>query len=823
MRTDFKIGLRRLIREKQYSLINVVGLAVSMAGALLIILFLQFELSYDRYHEDYQNKYRLATISNTGGDEIGLAVNSFPLAPLMESQFPEIKNSTRIFPLSFFFRNMVYRHGDRSFHESGVFAADSTFFDFFHFEFIYGNIQTALQEPFSIVMTKSMAERYFGHGDPTGVTLQVEGLGGVQVTAVVEDPPVNSHVQFEGLLSMSTLAHMRTLFESAFGPGASWAIFENNFLSRVCWVYLHTVDGFDPAVFMDTHWEGFYQEHLAEMEDMVQSSSSLKFQPLHTIHLQSKMEYEMTSETGAVTMMSPEMVGIFSVIALFLLLVASINYTNLAISRFHKRSKEVGVRKVMGADRHQLIKQFMAESVVTTMAALIIALVLVEIMLPSVNSLLGVAITTSVVSNPQILIFLLGIAVFVGLVAGVYPSVYFSSYSPVSVLTKRFSPGSGAMSLKKILIVVQFIISVFMVASTLVVNSQLRYINSKDLGYDYEHVMIIEMQDDVNVNRAGVLKNMLLQNPLVRDATVSNYFPSLYTIQNSLEIETEDGYQMFSLNYAQVSPDFKGFMEMEIVTGRFFDWDLRTDLGEAIVVNETAVRQFGWDDPIGKSIQANYLLSEYSGYDRRVVGVVRDFHYTSLTKPVEPLLMFPMEDRGNFLLVKVTDSDIPAAVSAIERAWNSFAPNNPLVYYFLDEAISGLYQSQQVLSTFFGAFALLCIIISFMGVYGLSAYAAEQRTREIGVRKVLGARLGDVIFMLNREFLWLLITAFVVATSLAWYFMGQWLDGFAYSTSLTMWPFLFAMFAASFITFLAVGYHAWRSMQRNPAETLQYE
>lgn len=823
MKTDIKIGFRRLMREKQYSVINVAGLAVSMAGALLIILFLQFELSYDRYHDDHHNKYRLATVNTTGGDEVGMAVNSFPIAPLLSSQYPEIKNFTRIFPLSFFFRNMVYRHGDRSFHESGVFAADSTFFDFFHFEFLYGSPRNALHEPFSLVMTKSMAERYFGKADPIGETVLVEGLGGVQVTAVVEDPPVNSHVQFEGLLSMSTLPNMTPLFESAFGPGASWALFENNVVSRVCWVYVHAVEGFDPDAFMNTHWEDFYQEHLAEIETMVQASSRIKFQPLHTIHLQSKLEYEMTSETGAVTMMSPEMVGIFSIIALFLLLVASINYTNLAISRFSKRSKEVGVRKVMGAGKPQLIKQFMAESVLTTIAALIIAMVLVELMLPPVNSLLGAAITTSVVSNPTIVFVLLGMAVFVGLVAGVYPAVYFSSFTPAKVLTQRFTPGRGTMSLKKILIVVQFVISIFMVASTLVINSQLRYINNKDLGYDYDHVMIVEMQDDVNVNRAGILKNMLLQEPVITDATVSNYYPSLYTIQNSLDVETTDGYQMFSLNYAQVSPDFKDFMGMELVAGRFFDWDLRSDPGEAIVVNEAAVRQFGWDDPIGKSIQANYLLSEYSGYDRRVVGVVKDFHYTSLTKPIEPLLIFPMEDRGNFLLVKIPGSDISVALSTVERVWSLFAPNNPLVYYFLDQTIAGLYQSQQVLSTFFGAFALLCIIISFMGVYGLSAYSAEQRTREIGIRKVLGANIKDVIFMLNREFLWLLIMAFAVAASLAWYFMGQWLDGFAHSTRLTIWPFVFSVLVAFLITISAVGFHAWRSMRRNPAETLQYE
>lgn len=821
--TDFKISLRRLIREKQYSIINIAGLATSMAGALLIILYLQFELSYDRYHPDHQNIYRLAVESEAGGEKTQMAVNALPLAPLMESYFSEFTNFTRIFPVNFFFRNVVYRYEDKNFFEGGVFAADSTFFDLFHFDFVHGQASNALTEPFSIVMTRSMAEKYFGDINPVGETILVEGAGGFQVTAVIEDPPNNSHLQFDGMLSITTLQHLTELLESAFGRGARWEMFEQAMLSRISWVYVKTVEGFDPETFLQEQWGSFYRDHLQELEASVNMRSRLIFQPIHSIHLESKMMYEMTSETGATTMMSPEMVRIFFLIALFLLTISSINYTNLAISRFSKRSKEVGVRKVMGASKSQLVKQFMTESVLTTLAALLIALLLVEIVLPTVNNLLGVAISANVFANPQVLLILFGMAVFVGLVAGVYPSVYFTSFSPIKVLAHGHTPGKATLSLKKALIVLQFVISIFMVTATLVVNSQLRFINNKNLGYDHDHVMIIEMQDTQNINRAESLMNMLQQNPSIVDAAVSNYYPSIYTVQNSLEIDTDDGHERFNLNYVQVSADFIGFMDMELLKGRFFDWENRTDIGEAVIINEAAWRQIGWEDPIGKTIYANYEMVEESVSGRRVIGVMKDFHYASLNKPIEPLMMFPMENRGSFLLAKLPGNDIPAGIAAVESAWREFAPNNPLVYFFLDQTIAGLYESQRVLSKFFGAFALLCIIIAFMGVYGLSAYAAEQRTREISIRKVLGATLKNVLVMLHKEFSWLLIIAFVLASVPAYYLLGLWLDGFAYRISLPMWPFVVAGLVAFMVTLLAVGYHAWQSMRRNTAETLQYE
>ena len=823
MNPNIKVSLRRLVREKQYSIINVGGLAISMAGALLILLFLQFELSYDKYHPEYEQTYRLATDAITSGEREVLAINSFPVAPLLASGFSEITSYTRVFPFSFFFREVVYRYDDRSFFEEGVFAADSTFFDFFHFEFIHGRPDDALAEPFSIVLTRDMAERYFQDEDPLGKMLRVEGSGSFQVTGVIENPPLNSHMQFEGLISMSSLNQLGPLFESALGPGASFDLLANNFNSRTVWAYVKTTEGFDPNIFIEDHWDTFYENHLAEAESGIDYKSSLLFQPIYTIHLQSDLPFEMAAEAGAFSMMSLEVAGIFFAIALFLLLIASINYTNLAISRFTRRSKEVGVRKVMGAGKGQLVRQFMMESVVTTVLALLLSLVMVELVVPSVNNMLNVSISTNVVSNPAVFLILLGMAVFVGLVAGGYPAMYFTSFPPVKVLTHRFVPGRSAMSLKKMLIVIQFVISIFMVIATLVVNAQLRYINQKDLGYNYENVMIVEMQGERQSARAADFRQRLHQQPGVVDAIVSNYFPSVTTMQNNLHIDQDEGGGLITLNFAQMGPEFLKFMGMEMVEGRFFDLESHTDLKESIIINEAALSRIGWEDPLSNRIHAHYRMADWRDASRRVIGVVKDFHYAPLGDPIEPMAFFPMEEEGNFMLIRLSGEDISGSIAAVSGAWSEFAPDNPFTYYFLEDKIGSFYESQKVLGKFFGSFALLCILISFLGVYGLSAYSAEQRTREIGIRKVLGASLKNVLLMLNREFSWLLAIAFVIAAPLAWYAMDRWLDGFAHRTDLTIWPFLLAALVTFLVTFLAVGYHARRSMRRNPAETLQHE
>lgn len=825
-RNEIRITLRRLLKERLYTLINVVGLALGMAAALLIFLYLIFETSYDRHHTDHDRIYRVGTdLTTAEGERMQLAINSVPLGPLMKSQLPEINDFLRVFPAGYFFRNIIYRYEDKQFFEDGVFAVDSTMFDFFTFRFIEGQPGQALNEPFSLVMTKGMAARYFGDESALGKTVQLEGAGSFSVTAVIEDVPINSHFQFTGLFSMATMPHLNHLIESGFMRGATWQMLETSHGARLVWTYLKTAEGFDPDEFRETTWPGFYQNHIASQARSTGIEQSLLiFQPMADIHLKSKLPYEMTSDTGAVTMMSPELIRIFFLIAVFLLVLAAINYTNIAISRFARRSKEVGVKKVMGASKGNLVRQFFIESIITTIVALLLALLLVELLLPQVNNLLNASVSVNVFSNPQLLLILLGVAVFVGLIAGGYPAVYLSSFTPLQALAHRFQPGRKTLTLKKGLIIVQFAISVFMIAATLVVNSQLRYINDKNLGFDREHIVVVELQDNASRQGAETLKNQFSQSAMIEKAAVSNYFPSILTMFNGLNVETQTGYTSYSANVVQVSPDFLDFMEMEMHEGRFFDRDYQSDYVEAVVVNQAAVRYFGWDNALGKEITSGFVWPDgTTSENRKVIGVVRDFHYTTLVKPIEPMVFYPMQQAGNYLLAKVRGERFSEGIQTLEETWATFAPNQPLEYHVLDQVIAGMYESQKVLGIFFAAFAWLCIVIAFLGLYGLSAFSAEQRTREIGIRKVLGARFADVLRMLGREFIWLILIAMAIASSLAWVLMNRWLSGFAYHIDLSIWPLLVAGLIATGIALLAVGVHAWKASRLNATESLKYE
>ena len=822
---EIRISLRRLLKERLYTLINVGGLALGMAAALLIFLYLLFETSYDRHNIHHERIYRVGTDLTVEGERMQLAINSVPLGPLMKSQLPEITEFLRIFPVGYFFRNIIYRYEDKHFFEDGVFGADSTMFDFFTFRFLEGQPGHALNEPFSIVMTESMAMRYFDDEPALGKMVQLDGAGSFRVTAVIEDTPINSHFQFSGLISMASMPHLNHLIEAGFMRGATWQMLEMSHGARIVWTYLKTADGFDPDAFLQDIWPGFYQDHIHGQPGYGGIDESLLiFQPMADIHLKSKLPYEMTSETGAVTMMSPELIRIFIMIALFLLVLAAINYTNIAISRFSRRSKEVGVKKVMGASRGTLVRQFFAESVITTIVALLLALLLVEFLLPHVNNLMQVSLTANVFSNPQLLLVLLGIAVLTGIIAGGYPAIYLSSFSPIQALAHRFQPGRKTLTLKKGLIVLQFAISVFMIAATLVVNSQLRYVNNKDLGFDREHVVIVELQDNASRQGAEVLKNKLGGSPLIERAAVSNYFPSILTMFNGLYVETQTGHVSYSANVVQVNPDFLDFMEMEVVGGRWFDWNYQTDFAEAVVINEAAARYFGLENPLGREITSGFVWPDgTSSENRKIIGVVRDFHYASLVKPIEPMVFYPLRNEGNYLLAKIRGDRFSEGIRTLEESWAEFAPNQPLEYNVLDQVIAGMYESQRVLGVFFAAFAWLCIVIAFLGLYGLSAFSAEQRTREIGIRKVLGASFTDVLAILGREFIWLILTAMAIAASLAWVLMNRWLSGFAYHVDMTVWPLILAGLAATVVALLAVSVHAWKASKMNATESLKYE
>ncbi len=818
----FKISYRRLIKERKFTLINVAGLALSMAAALLIFITLLFETSYDRHHLDHQNIYRIG-IQIAVGDELQtMAMNSAAMGPLLKEQVPEIKSFTRIFPASFFLRTLIYRYEEKSFSENLVQAVDSTFFDFFTFDFLQGNPENALNEPFSLVMTERMAQRYFGEETPLGKVVEVEGAGNFTVTAVVSNPLPNSHLYIDGMISMSTLYHLDHLISEGYHHGATWPLLQQSHNNRVVWLYINTEPGFDSDEFLKTQWDDLYKAHIGDMVSLGELRPI--FQPLTDIHLTSKLAYEMTNQTNTVTMMNPDLIRIFTLIGILLLVLASINYTNISISRFQQRGKEMGVKKVIGAGKKDLIIQFIAESVITSLVAFLIALLLLEIFLPEISRLMGLPLTLNVFQNYNLILLFAAIAFLTGILSGLYPAIYYASTSPLSALNMRFYPGKGSLGLKKILIVVQFMISVFMVVATIVVWQQLTFITKKDLGFDPERVVIVEFTDKESRQNARFIREEFLQSPCFGEAALSNYYPSRISFSSVHEVDTGTEILQVGSNVAQIDAGYAELMKMRLAEGRFFDQENTSDYYNAALINRAAQRIFQWEDPLGQHIDMNFAWPDgtFTG-NRIVIGVMEDFHFKSLTRPIEPMIFFPMADQADYISLRIAEGKTAEALTFLEEKWQEIRQGYPIKYFFLDQTIFSMYRSQHILSMFFAAFALLCIFIAFLGLYGLSAYSIEQRTREIGIRKVLGANIVEIVSLLAKEFLILITLAGILASGIAWIFLNEWLSGFAYHTHIGVIPFIAGLLSAYVIALLAVVVHVYKATRLNPAVAVRYE
>ncbi|MFN3555274.1 MAG: ABC transporter permease [Bacteroidales bacterium] len=816
----FRVSFRRLFKERKFTLINTSGLAVSMAAALLIFLYLLFETSYDKHHHNHQNIYRLATQVAMGGETHAMAMNSAAMGPLLVEQVPEITDYLRIFPANFFFRNLIYRYRDKSFHENRVQAVDSTFFDFFTYTFLYGNPETALTTPFSLVMTERMAQRYFGDEPPLGKVIEVEGAGHFTVTAVVSNPLPNSHMFLDGMFSISTLYHLEHLISKGYLHGSSWPFLQQSFDNRIIWLYVKTQPGFDPDEFLRNRWLPLHESHIGGSG----GEETLLFQPLADIHLTSKLAYEMTNQTNTVTMMNPDLIRIFTLIGILLLVLAAINYTNISISRFQQRGKEMGVKKVVGALKKDLVIQFLAESILTSLVAFFLALLLIEILLPEINRLLRVPLSLNIFQNLNLILLFGAIALFTGIVSGLYPAVYFASASPLRALNKRFGAGKGSLGLKKILIVVQFMISVFMVVATIVVWQQLAYITNRDLGFDPHNVVIVELTDQTSRQNARAIRDELLQNPGFKDAALSNYFPSRISFSHAMDVMINNQKLQVVANIAQVDPHFTAFMGIGLAEGRFFDADNPSDFHSAALINRTAQKLFQWDNPIGQSIEMNFTWPDgiFTG-NRKVIGVMEDFHFASRTRSIEPMIFFPMTEQAAYINLRIEEGKTAEALGFLTDQWQKMRQGYPLTFFFLDRTIVFMYHSQRILSLFFAAFAVLCIFIAFLGLYGLSAYSIEQRTREIGIRKVLGANTAEIMYLLAKEFLLLITVAGLLASGIAWIFLQQWLGGFAYHTHLGIIPFIAGLLSAYVVAMLAVVVHVRKASRLNPAQAVRYE
>ncbi len=790
----FTIAWRNIRKDKTYSAINILGLTIGITCSVFLLLYILHELSYDRYHKKADTLYRVVSTIKEPDNAFTWAVAQIPLADELRENYPEVKNVVRFFNLG----RTLYKNGDKEFYEENFYLADSTTFDMFDYVFLDGDPNTALDNPKSIVLTKDIAIKYFGKEDAIGQAFQNQQGDVYTVTAVIENVPLNSHFIFDALISRTTMPDYQ-------GSWGNFGVF----------TYLQLPEGYDLAK-MDSSLVKVIKEKVDPIFEQYGITIRYDLQPITDIHLHSKIQDE--AEAGG----DISYIYIFAAVAAFMIIIASINYMNLATARSFSRAKEVGIRKVMGSERGMLMLQFLTESVLIALIALIASLMLIYGLLPFFNQLSNKQLPYSYVTQPIVLLSLIGIVVFVGIVGGSYPAFYLSGFNPATVLKGKVSSKGGNAFLRKFLVVLQFSISIFMLISTFVVYDQLQYMREKDLGFNREQIIRIAMPGKELVGKSNVLAERMRQTPGVEIAGTSDSSPGFGIGKNLMQVEDNDGkLSERGVDLFQADFDFVKTLGMTIVEGRDFSRDIISDTTYAVLVNEAMVRRMSWENPIGKKF---VLGGNNNSIEKRVVGVVRDYHQNSLYEVIEPLMII-LKSKNSYLFVKTRDSDVRESIAAIENTWNEVNPSFPMEYVFLDQDFNSQYKSDEKRSQLFTAFSFLTITISCLGLLGLAAFTTEQRYKEIGIRKVIGASIRSLLVLVSGEFFILVGISMVLAFPAAWYFTDGWLQNFAYRITLKgEWvTFVVAALLAFGITAITVGYHIIRAASANPVNALRDE
>lgn len=793
-----KIALRTIAKEKTYSAINILGLTIGITCSLFLLMYILDELSFDRYHKNAENIYRVVSNIKEPDNAFTWAVAQIPLAEEVRDNYPEVVNAVRFFGTG----RTLYKNGDKQFYEDNFFLADSTVFDMFNYEFINGDKATALDNSFSLVLTEKVAIKYFATPEEAlGKSIQNQQGEEFKITGVLKDVPLNSHFRFDGLISRNTQP----------GYQGSWGNFGVG-------TYLQLPEGYDLAK-MNASLDTIIKEKVNPIFEQYNIVIGYELQKITDIHLYSKIQDE--AEAGG----DISYIYIFGVVAAFMLIIACINYMNLATARSANRSKEVGIRKVMGSRRRQLVAQFIAESMVLAIIALVVSMILIYALLPAFNTLANKELPFSYILQPIVLYSLLGVILFVGVVGGSYPAFYLSGFNPVNVLKGKLAAKGGSLVFRKVLVVAQFAISIFMLISTLIVFDQLQFIRNKDLGFDKSRVIRIELSGRELREKSAVLMERLRQNSEVMSVGMANSSPGQGIGKLLLKVEdnegkmTDRGVDLFNADF-----DFIKTLGMTIVQGRDFSRDVASDTTYAVLVNESMVKRMAWDNPIGKKFVFQGGGPDGTDIEKRVVGVVKDYHQNSLYDVIEPLMII-LNYNQNYIFVRTAEGDVRESLAAIEAGWNEIFPNSIFEYNFLDQDFNSQYKADEKRSQIFTAFSGLTVLIACLGLLGLSAFTTEQRTKEIGIRKVIGAGVSGLVILVSKEFFLLVGIGMILAFPAAWYFTENWLQNFAYRIELEgQWgTFFLSALLAFVITFITVGYHVIRAASANPVSALRDE
>jgi len=783
-----KITLRNIKRHKAFSFINIAGLGIGLAISLFILLWVQDELSYDRFHKHFKNIYRIVEqwVISDGSVNPG-ATTPYPLGPALRDNYPEVEES-----LHFIIKNgTLVRYKDKRFYENKFAFADANFFSLFSFPLLKGNAETVIKDLNALVISQSMAKKYFGNEDPMGKILTINARHDFIISGIMLDMPHNSHIQADFLCNFEFLI------------ANQWS---KRWVDHQYYTYL--------KLRPDTDVEAFGTKIKTFINDNQRDPTTIHIalQPLKDIHLRSNFNYDM----GGTSQGKALYVYIFSIVAVLVLLIACINFMNLATAKSANRAKEIGVRKVSGASKNNLIKQFMGESFFMSLLALLFALTCVAILLPEFNSLSGKNLSSMSIINGSMFFYSLVLAVITGLAAGIYPALYLSSFNPSYVLKGKLRSGAKSRYFRSALVVLQFSLSIILLIGTFVIRDQLTYMQDKNLGINKDNIIYMEMRGKLK-DKHDAFRAELTQNPEIKSVTTSSELPTNIRWATT-GVDWEGKTPGYRIHWSVMSVDFDYIdtFELEILEGRNFSKEMSTDANTAYIINETGAAVLGYESAIGKK----FSLWDTEG---TIIGVARDFHFNSLHEQIEPLIIRANPGWNSLVFVKISSNNIRSVIAKIEEIHQSMNPDYPFQFHFLDAEYEGIYLSEERTGRLFQCFSFLAIFISCLGLFGLSSFMAEQRTKEIGIRKVLGARVSVILLQLLRDFTKWVFIANIIAWPIGYFVMKQWLKNFAYRTDFDWRIFFLSGVITLLIAVTTVGYKSLKASTANPVDSLRYE
>lgn len=794
---SYKVTVRNFRRQKLYSVINIVGLAVGMACCILIASYVHFEISYDKFHDRADRIYRLTMDGSLANQPFNLASSNGAIGPSLKDTLPEVEDVVRFRPRN---RSSV-AYLDKLFFEEGILWADASVFEVFSFPLVSGDPKEVLRAPYTAVLTEETALKYFGSENPIGKILKIDNRVDFAVTGIVKNVPANSHIDFDILLSFKTL---EAVYPERF---TRWmGDFDN-------WSYLLLQEGTDPRI-VEEKCLPLIDEKMGRVIKLVGGRIVFNLQPLSRIHLHSNLLGDVGSRSDILY------VYLFSAIAIFILILACINFMNLSIARSAGRAREVSIRKVHGAVRAKLIRQFLEESTIYSFLSLILALVLVQALLPVFRSISGRDLNVPYVETGWLIPALIALAFLVGLIAGSYPAFVLASFRPSAILKGNAYLGKGKGRFLGILVVFQFAISIVLIIGTGIVISQVHHMKNKRLGFDKEQLLVLRITDDRMKPSIETIKTELLRLSWIKGVGGSSHVPGWGARHNAVLPEGFSLENSQTMGIIHVDHDYLPALGVKVVAGRNFSREFPSDAHKSVLINETAARTFGWNDPLEKSLTE----LDSQSIPKRVIGVVGDFHFMDVRTLIEPLMIVLAPNDTNALTVRLASGgDLSERLKSLREAWNRAVPSTPLDYFFLDALLESQYFAEARLSRLFSYFSVLAVVIACLGLFGMAAYTAAQRTKEIGIRKVLGASSSGLVLLLSREMGKFILFANIIAWPMAYWAAARWLQDFPYRTPIHFWIFPVAAVLVLAIGFLTTAYQSFKAAASDPVDTLRYE